>query len=335
MINRFVPSIPSGLYEWYLSEGMARGIPRVQLQKGFNPWLWQNKKDLIKLAIDAFDFDLIKLAACSKAPCKGYNVKPLTVSQALNYLRDQRWDSGLWFGVRGNRRYVNLDYDSPTLTPELERLCGKTWTTVTPNGLTFVVSEPLVPELWFAMEEKFSGFSPSPATVKARQEMRQKDFESFGELFNQEERDFFGKSRWIMGNARRNRSYSVLAGGITCRYQSALTGIEKPKGIQHGGFFHTEFAEPCNGNPLGRDRDHWSFYDTEIEGEPVRLKRHDQAPLPCDVCKHSYFMRMLYKPDGSYFDSFTPRSVSVLSFETFANIALGELSPRSTELVSA
>jgi len=326
MIERFVPSIPSGLYEYYFATGESRGLSRGQLQKGFNAWSWRNKRDLIRLAINGFDFDLIKLGFYSKAPIPNFNAKPLSYLQAMRYIRDeQHWDAGLWFGLRGSKRYINLDYDSITLTPELERLCSKTWTTFTPSGITFVVREPLVPELWHQMEEKFPGFAPSPATVKAREEMQLKDWESFGDVFCQEERDFFGKSKWIMGNARRNRSYCVLAGGITCAHQNAKIGLEKPKGLAHFGFGHTEFSEPCPGVEAGKS--HWSIYDTEQDGIPMKLKRHDQAPLPCDVCKHSYFIRMLYKRDGNYFDSFTPNSVSVLSFETFAQIALGEKSP--------
>ncbi len=332
MIQRFVPSFPTGLFEWYYFEGSARGMSRGQLQKGYNAWMWHNKRDLIRLAIDGFDFDLIELGHCSKAPIPNYNTKPLTYNQAMRYLRDQSWDEGLWFGLRGSRKHINLDYDSTILTPELERLCGKTWTTFTPSGLTFAVAEPLVPGLWFAIEEKFPGFAPSPATVKAREEMRLKDFERFGDLFNQAERDHFGKSKWIMGNARRNRSYAVLAGGITCVHQNAKIGLEKPAGLAHFGFGHSEYGEPCPGVEAGKD--HWSIYDTEQDGIPVKLKRHDQASLPCDTCKHSYFMRMLYKPDGSYFDSFTPNSVPLMSFEAFAKIALGEESGR-IELVSA
>lgn len=329
MINRFVPSFPIGLFEWYYSEGQKRGLSRGQLQKGYNAWLWRNKQDIIRLSINGFGFDLIKLDRCDKAPIPGYNTEPLTYSQAMDYLRDdQTWDSGLWFGLRGARQFVNLDYDSTTLTPLLERLCGKTWTTFTPSGFTFVVREPLIPELWFAMEEKLPGFAPSPATVKAREEMRLKDFESFGDLFTQEERDFFGKSKWIMGNARRNRSYCVLSGGITCVHQNAGIGLEKPKKLAHFGFGHSEYGEPCPGVEAGKS--HWSIYDTEQDGIPMKLKRHDLSSLPCEVCKHSYYMRMLYKPDGSYFDSFTPRSVSVLSFEIFAKIALGEESLTAT-----
>jgi hypothetical protein len=190
---------------------------------------------------------------------------------------------------------------------------------MTPNGWNFLCLEPIDLELWSRMESQIAGFSPSEAQLKARAEWAAKEKWLDDPMWNDNEREFFGRSRFLLGNARRNRSYSVFAGGITCKYQSRATELPKPHGISHFGFGHTEFGFACNGSAA---KDHWSRTDRVVDGNTVAVRSHDRAPLPCELCKHEYRIRLLYRRDGNYFDSFVPRYISILPFEKFARAAL-------------
>ncbi len=281
-VTRFVPT-ENLLFEYY------QRVLKLPF-KLYQTWLYNQRRELVEFAID-FGFDLIMLAEKSKAPPPTYNSEPLTLEQALQHIHN-----GGNLGVRGNKQLVLLDYDSKELTPELEWLASKTLTIMTPNGWTFITLEPVVDELWLEMEKRFAGFSPSEATVKARLEAEVEESEMPEWVGNLpvEEQEALGwknRKRFMLGNARRNRSYVVYPGSITCSFQTKATGIPKPKGVQHFGFGHSDPNQLCNGNG-------------------------NQA--------HEYRYRFFYKPDGDY-SSFTPTTATILPFDYFAKVALGKI----------
>ena len=296
MITRFVPT-PNELFEYAISHG----VEFVDYQS----WVHNQLRDVLNFAFE-LSWNLIPLRPYSKAPTNKYPFVALTREEALQYFRDSPQPQ-LPFGIRGvgqdskTLETILLDYDSKTLTPELEFLVTKkkALTIVSPNGFTFVVREPIVPELWAEME-KIDGFKPSQTMIDARVKRAIEYQNNHTKLveagFTQEELDVIVKPKdFTVSNARRNRSYACIAGSVTCSAQTKATGLAIPtnpetgKSVQHWGFGHTESDQPCNGNSTG---------------------------------KHDYRMRLFYQVTGDY-THFVPKSCSILPFEAFAKIALG------------
>lgn len=292
--ERFIPT-ENELLEYYESKNLPFPMYRT--------WLHSQLNDVLRFAF-AFDMNLLPLRPYSKTPPINYPYDPLTYNQAYSHLRGNNENQTYFgnFGIRGAGQdsvpsYVLIDYDQKELTPALEKLVRRNLSIMTPNGWAFITREPVDIPLWTKMEA-IPGFTPSEAALKARKDYGQKDLETLSAEngFTDSEREYFGASRFILGNARRNRSYVCLPGAVTCTYQTSATGLPKPidektgKPVQHWGFGHTGPTEPCNGSPNG---------------------------------KHDYRMRFFYKKDGDY-TTFTPRSATILPFKYFAEQVLKE-----------